>query len=116
MMDDAKALAALGALAQETRLRVFRLLVGVGPDGLAAGEIARRASVPAATLSFHLKELDRSGLLTSHRESRQVIYRVDFSAMRGLVDFLVQDCCNGHPEVCGIALQACKAAVEPAAG
>ncbi len=94
------ALQALGALAQETRLAVFRLLVRAGPLGLPAGVIAARVDVRPATLSFHLKELARAGLLTARRESRQIYYAVDLAGMRGLLDFLTADCCQGHPEVC----------------
>lgn len=99
-MKTKSALSALGALAQETRLAAFRLLVRAGPGGLPAGQVAEGIGVPPATLSFHLKELARAGLVRSHRESRQIIYAVDFAGMQGLLGFLTEDCCQGHPEVC----------------
>ncbi len=99
-MEIETAVSALGALAQETRLTVFRLLVRAGPLGLPAGLIAERLGVPPATLSFHLKELARAGLVTARRESRQIYYAPDFAGMRELLGFLTQDCCQGRPEVC----------------
>ena len=81
------------ALAQESRLAVFRLLVQRGPDGLPAGEIAARLKVPQATMSFHLKELSNAGLLKSRQEGRFIYYAPDFKAMRGLVDYLTENCC-----------------------
>lgn len=95
------AVAALAALAQETRLAVFRMLVGAGPEGLTAGAVAGQAGVPPSTLSHHLATLERAGLVHSERESRLVRYRADFPAMRRLIDFLTDDCCGGHPELCG---------------
>ena len=99
-MEIETAVAALSALAQETRLAVFRLLVHAGPRGLPAGLIAERLGVPPATLSFHLKELSRAGLVTARRESRQIYYAPDFAGMRNLLGFLTEDCCQGRPEVC----------------
>ncbi len=99
-METKEALQALGALAQETRLEVFRLLVRTGPLGLPAGTIAERIGVPPATLSFHLKELGRAGLLSARRESRQIYYAPDVEGMRDLLAFLTEDCCGGHPEIC----------------
>lgn len=91
---------ALGALAQETRLSVFQMLVKAGPDGLIAGAIAERANVPPSTMSHHLATLERAGLVQSTRESRLIHYRADYSAMRRLLGFLMQDCCQGAPEMC----------------
>ncbi len=108
-MESKQAIEALAALAQETRLNVFRMLVQAGPNGLAAGEIARRLEVPPATLSFHLRELERAGLLLSRRQSRQILYATHFDGMRRLLDFLMQDCCAGHPDICGIDEIACVA-------
>jgi DNA-binding transcriptional ArsR family regulator len=96
---------ALGALAQETRLNVFRLLVRRGSDGLAAGTIADRLGVPPATLSFHLRELTLAGLIDQRREGRQLVYSANFGAMRALVHYLSENCCaeagaagtTGHP-------------------
>jgi DNA-binding transcriptional ArsR family regulator len=91
---------ALGALAHETRLGVFRMLVKAGPDGLTAGVIAERSNVPPSTMSHHLATLERAGLVQSERESRQIHYRTDFEGMRRLLTFLMQDCCQGSPEMC----------------
>lgn len=99
-MKETQATQALGALSQATRLAVFRLLVREGPDGLPAGEVARRLGVQPATLSFHLAQLEQAGLLVSRRESRRILYSADFAAMRALVGFLVDDCCHGRPEIC----------------
>jgi DNA-binding transcriptional ArsR family regulator len=100
-MEDKAAISAFAALAQETRLAVFRLLVQTGPNGLSAGSIAEQLGVPASTLSFHLKELDRAGLLRSWRRQRQVFYAADYAGTRELLAFLTQDCCQGRPEICG---------------
>ncbi|HUF42623.1 MAG TPA: metalloregulator ArsR/SmtB family transcription factor [Verrucomicrobiae bacterium] len=94
------ALVALGALAQETRLGIFRLLVEAGRDGLAAGRIGGALKIPPATLSFHLKELARAGLLTSRKESQFIYYAVDFERMAELMAFLTQNCCHGMPQAC----------------
>ena len=113
-MESAIAIEALGALAQETRLAAFRLLMREGPNGLPAGEIARRLNIQPPTLSFHLQHLERAGLLTRHRRSRQVVYAVDVEGVRRLLTFLTQDCCQGRPEVCGdiaAAAQDCAPAV-----
>lgn len=97
---DSWAVDALGALAHETRLAVFRMLVKAGPEGLIAGVIAERAVVPPSTMSHHLATLERTGLVQSERESRLIHYRADYSAMRRLLAFLMQDCCQGEPEMC----------------
>jgi len=93
------AIEALGALAHQTRLKVFRLLVRKGPQGLPAGEIAARLGVHAATMSHHLGLLERAGLLRSWRVARQVFYAADFKGMRGLIGYLAEDCCAGLPEL-----------------
>lgn len=98
-MNTKQVLTALAALAQETRLRIFRSLVKVGPAGLAAGVIGNEIGVAPATLSFHLKELQRAGLLTSRRKSRQIYYAADFEGMGNLLAFLTEDCCQGHPAI-----------------
>lgn len=102
---------ALASLAQETRLRVFRLLVRTGPDGLTAGEIGQGLGVPAPTLSFHLAHLTRAGLLQCRRDGRSLIYAVELDGMRGLLQFLTEDCCRGKPELCGeiVSRAACGA-------
>ena len=92
---------ALGALAHETRLSVFRALVKAGPQGMVAGAIAQHCSVPPSTMSHHLATLERAGLVHSERESRLIHYRADFPGMRRLLAFLMQDCCQGAPEMCG---------------
>ena len=111
-MEEKTAVTGLAALAHETRLKIFRKLVQAGPIGLSAGDIAEAVETAPTTLSFHLKELQRSGLLTARRESRQIFYAVDFVEMRGLLDFLMDDCCQGHPEICqvGNGLEGCAPA------
>ena len=112
-MEEKQALSCLSALAHETRLAVFRLLVPKGPSGMAAGEIALSLNVPSPTLSFHLKELERAGLIRATRQQRQIIYAADYSGMRALIDFIVRDCCQGRPELCGeIAASACDDAAK----
>lgn len=91
------AVARLSALAQETRLEIFRALVQAGPQGLAAGRIAEAVGTPASTLSFHLKELAAAGLLQSRPEGRFIIYMADYAAMSELVTFLTEKCCQGNP-------------------
>jgi DNA-binding transcriptional ArsR family regulator len=91
---------ALGALAHETRLSVFRMLVKAGPDGMIAGSIAEQQGVPPSTMSHHLATLERAGLVESERESRLIHYRADYPGMRRLLMFLMQDCCQGAPEMC----------------
>ena len=95
-MKTIEAVEALGALAQESRLRIHRLLVAAGPEGVAAGAIAANLSLPPATLSFHLKELTRAGLARSHQEGRFVIYSANFDHMLRLVDYLTENCCGGR--------------------
>ena len=90
----------LGALAQETRLDIFRLLVQRGPEGIAAGEIGQRLGLPSATLSFHLNQLRFAGLVTSRRQSRSIIYSANFKAMTELIGYLTENCCGGKPELC----------------
>jgi len=98
------ATAMLGALAQDTRLSVFRLLVPAGRDGTPAGELARSLGVPHNTLSSHLAILGHAGLIASRREGRSIRYRVDFAGVRALLAFLMEDCCQGRQEVCAPAL------------
>jgi DNA-binding transcriptional ArsR family regulator len=99
-MGSSLAIAALSALAQATRLDTFRLLVKHEPDGMAAGEIARRLDVPQNTMSAHLAILARAGLVRSERHSRSIIYRADLDALRELMLFLVKDCCAGNADLC----------------
>jgi len=112
-MEIKSAVASLAALAHEGRLAVFRLLVQAGADGLAAGEVARRLQVLPNTLSANLNILSHAGLIASRREGRSIIYTADYGAMRGLLAFLVEDCCSGAPEICAplaaVASQGCAA-------
>lgn len=96
-MNEKQAVKALSALAQETRLRIFRHLVERGPDGTPAGEIGEALGVAPATLSFHLKELEGGGLLTSRRDSRKIIYSANFDGMGSLLEYLMEDCCKCDP-------------------
>jgi DNA-binding transcriptional ArsR family regulator len=93
-MDSNSAIGALAALAQETRLALFRLLVEQGPAGLTPGRIVELLGVPSATLSFHLKELANAGLIRARQESRFIHYTADFAAMNGLVAYLTENCCR----------------------
>ncbi|AQR61006.1 transcriptional regulator [Brevundimonas sp. LM2] len=100
MEDDAVAIATLSALAQPTRLAVFRLLVRNAPDGLPAGEVAAALTVPANTMSVHLGVLSRAGLIRSTRHSRSIVYTADLERLGRLVAFLLTDCCQGRAEIC----------------
>jgi ArsR family transcriptional regulator, arsenate/arsenite/antimonite-responsive transcriptional repressor len=102
-MDERQALIAFAALAQDTRLGILRLLVVAGPDGLAAGTIAERMGVSASNVSFHLKELDRAGLIAARRDGRQIIYTAAWEGLSGLIRFLMDDCCAGQARVEGCA-------------
>ncbi|MGH8737729.1 MAG: ArsR/SmtB family transcription factor [Burkholderiales bacterium] len=95
-MEMKQAVIALGALAQETRLAVFRMLVEAGPGGMPAGEISARLGLPAATASFHLAQLSRAGLLASRAQGRFIIYSADFERMNALLGFLTENCCGGQ--------------------
>ncbi len=99
-MENGEAIDALGALAQDTRLGVFRLLVREGPEGLPAGAIAAALNVSPSTLSSHLSILERAGLLRSWRVQRQIFYAADHEGVRSLLTFLTEDCCQGRPEMC----------------
>ena len=105
-MDQKHAIAALGALAQETRLALFRLLVTCGPEGLSAGVIAERLGVAPSSLSFHLQQLVHAGLITQRRLSRQLIYAADYATMTNLMAYLTENCCGS-----GVA---CKPVCNPA--
>ena len=99
-MDISDAVDALDGLANDTRLRVFRLLVQAGPDGLSAGEIAERLGTLQNTMSSHLHKLSRAGLVASRRDGRHIIYSTNFSALSGLILYLVEDCCGASRELC----------------
>lgn len=105
-MDINHAIDALGALAQESRLQAFRLLARAGDGGLPAGDIAASLGVPHNTLSTHLGILTRAGLLASERSGRQITYRVDFDGTRAVLEYLLEDCCQGSPDLCARALDA----------
>lgn len=94
-MRNPQAVEALGALANEHRLAIYRLLVQAGPEGRPAGMIAETLDMPASSLSFHLAHLTRAGLIEQRRESRSLIYSADFAVMNGLVGFLTENCCGG---------------------
>lgn len=94
-MDASTAVGALGALAQEHRLAVFRLLVQAGDEGLAAGAVALALGIPNSSLSFHLGQLTRAGLVRQERRHRSIIYRADYAAMNALVGYLMENCCGG---------------------
>lgn len=98
-MDERQALHSFAALSQETRLQIVRMLVVAGPNGMAAGAVAEGAGVSPSNVSFHLKELERSGLIAQRRESRSIVYSANYDALSGLVQFLMIDCCAGHPRV-----------------
>ena len=102
-METTAAVEMLAGLAQETRLAVFRLLVKYGPDGLPAGKVGEELGIPPATLSFHLAQLSRSGLLVSRRQSRSIFYAVDFAAINGLMAFMTENCCSASAASCGPA-------------
>ena len=102
-MKHAQAVASLAALAHQHRLAIFRLLVRRGPSGMPAGEIADKVGISATNTSFHLKELERAGLLRATRRGRHVLYAVHVEGMRKLLAYLTEDCCQGRPELCGEA-------------
>ncbi|SFA97563.1 DNA-binding transcriptional regulator, ArsR family [Collimonas sp. OK607] len=105
-METKNMITALAALAQESRLAVFRLLVQVGPDGMAASKIAEQLSISPSSLSFHLKELSHAQLVSSRHEGRFVIYSANFDTMNGLIGFLTENCCGGNA-VCAPAAVCC---------
>lgn len=109
-MDEPTAVRALSALAQGHRLAIFRTLIAAGPSGLSAGEVARAVGIGATSLSFHMKELERAGLVRSWRVGRFVRSSVEVEAVRRLFGFLVDDCCQGRPDLCGGGLMASAAA------
>jgi DNA-binding transcriptional ArsR family regulator len=98
-MKESQALLAFAALSQETRLRIVRRLVRAGPGGLPAGAIADGLGISPSNVSFHLKELDRAGIIAARREARSIIYSVNYDGLRGLIRFLMEDCCAGRAEI-----------------
>jgi ArsR family transcriptional regulator len=99
-METESTILALAALAQSTRLEVFRLLIKHEPEGLAAGEIAKKLAVPQNTMSAHLAVLSRAGLVTTRRISRSIVYRADLARFQAVMLFMLNDCCDGRPEIC----------------
>ena len=109
-MKTARIIDALGALAHEHRLAIYRLLVQRGPEGLSAGAIGERVGLVPSSLTFHLQNLQRAGLITQRRESRQLIYSADFAVMNGLVDYLTENCCADSNAECS---PSCAPAAKP---
>lgn len=105
-METSDAIKALAALAQESRLAIFRFLVTLGPAGMAATKIGEELSIPPSSLSFHLKELTHAGLIKSRQESRFIIYAANFEQMNSLISFLGENCCGGNP--CSPDPRSCK--------
>jgi len=113
-MDAKKTHAAFAALAQPTRLKAFRKLVAAHPQGLPAGAIAQFCKVPHNTMSTHLAALMRGGLIKVARQGRSMNYRADLDGFRGLIDFMMRDCCNGRPEICAPVVEEFAAGCAPA--
>ena len=103
-MEKPDAIAALAALAQDTRLDIFRLLVAAGADGLPAGHISERLGLPSATLSFHLNQLRHAGLVTFRRDGRSLIYAAEYATMNELLAYLTENCCQGDAASCGVGV------------
>ena len=100
-MEENQALEILGALSQETRLRIVRYLVQCGRTGASAGDVARHVGAASSRASFHLSNLENAGVITSERQSRSIIYMADFESLGGLIAFLLEDFCGGHPDIVG---------------
>ena len=116
-MNEAQALAGFAALSQETRLRIVRLLVTAGPDGLSAGAIGNAMDgAPSSRMSFHLSHLEHAGLVVSRREGRSILYSAAFPVLSDLIAFLMRDCCQGHPEVCNPVAAALSSRCKPTKG
>lgn len=112
-METEPAILALAALAQSTRLDVFRLLVKQEPEGLPAGEIARLLAVPQNTMSAHLAVLSRAGLVTARRIGRSIFYRADLARLQAVMSFLLTDCCDGRPEICAPLIESITPCCSP---
>lgn len=116
-MNEAQAIEALTGMAHEHRMRVFKLLMKCRPSGLPAGEIGDRLGISRSSVSFHLNQMERAGLLRSWRVHRNVFYAVELEGMRNLIAYLTEDCCDGHPEVCdspvtGVPISVCEEGVD----
>jgi len=107
MMKPAQVVKALSALAQPTRLAIYRLLVTSGPDGLAAGQIAEKLKASPATMSFHFKTLSHAGLVESRQDGRFIYYAANFTVMNGMVDYLTENCCGGDEQACKVPSKKC---------
>lgn len=103
-MEILNAVTSLSALAQESRLEIFRLLIQAGKPGMAAGQVGETLDLPPSTLSFHLAQLKHAGLVRCRREGRTLFYSANFSAMNGLMAFLTENCCQGQAETCGLPI------------
>ena len=112
-MEKTTAIAALAALAQDTRLDIFRLLVAAGADGMPAGQIGAKLGLPSATLSFHLNQLRHALLVKFRRESRSLIYTAAYPVMNDLLAYLTENCCQGDAAACGLGV--CEPTIVPAA-
>lgn len=110
-MEEDRALAAFAALSQETRLRIVRLLIQAGPEGMAAGAIGEAIGATTSRLSFHLTHLEHAGLIRSRREGRFIIYAALYPAFSDLIQFLLHDCCQGHPEICSPGLDSSNCSI-----
>ncbi len=108
-MTEKQALDMLGALSQETRLRIVRYLVRRGPEGAPAGEVGKRVDASSSRASFHLSALEQAGVISSERQSRRIIYRADIQNLGNLISFLLNDCCGNHPDI----RACCKGENEP---
>ena len=104
MMDVDRALISFAALSQEHRLQIVRLLVVAGPEGMAAGALGAKLGAASPKMSFHLSHLEQAGLITSRRDGRSIRYSIHVAALSGLIGFLLRDCCQGQPEICGPAV------------
>lgn len=113
-MDEKQALNAFAALSQETRLRIVKLLVMAGPEGMAAGTIGEAMDgASSSRMSFHLSHLEQAGLVESRREGRSIVYSAAYPSLSALVEFLMRDCCQGHPDVCNPAVAALSRCCDP---
>jgi DNA-binding transcriptional ArsR family regulator len=107
MMKSAQVVKALAALAQPTRLELFRLLVVQGAEGMAAGQVAEKLKVSPATMSFHFRTLSHAGLIESRQDGRFIYYTANFTVMNGMVDYLTENCCGGNVESCKVPSKKC---------
>lgn len=108
-MREDQALSAFAAMSQEHRLRIVRLLVEAGPEGMPAGVLGEKLGAGSSKMSFHLSHLEQAGLVRSHRDGRLIIYAVEVATLSGLIAFLLKDCCGGRPEICAPAFAEARA-------